>query len=121
MSGKDLLLGVDGDLVFKEFDLVLTDNIKGLKQRIKRQVLFAAGEWYFNEELGTEYYPVIAGKDLEGLKSVIADSIRSVRSVKDLITFNVTLNSTTRTLNIDFEVIDDLGNVVGDIINTVAR
>ena len=118
---KDLLLGADGDLVIKEFDLVLTDDIEGLKQRIKRQVLFAAGEWYFNEELGTEYYPVIAEKDLDAVKAVIANSIRSVRGVKDLIAFNATLNSAIRTLSVDFEVIDDLGNVVSDIINTVTR
>ena len=116
---KDLLLGADHDLVIKNFDLVLTDDAQSLKQRIKQQLLFVKGEWFFNEELGTEYYPSIAEKDLGVIKAVIADSIRNVRGVKDLVTFNASLNNKERTLVVEFEVTDELNNVIGDVVTDI--
>ena len=116
---KDILLGADHDLVIENFDLALTDDTQSLKQRIRQQLLFVKGEWFFNEELGTEYYPSIAEKDLGIIKTVIADSIRSVRGVKDLFNFNTVLNNIERTLVVEFEVTDELNNVIGDVITDI--
>lgn len=114
---KDLLLGSDHDLVIQDYDFVLTTENQALIQRIKQHLLFIKGEWFYNEEMGTEYYPYIADKDLSILKLTIADAIRNVKGVKELIDFSSDVDGKTRTMNISFEVIDDLDNLIeGDIL-----
>jgi hypothetical protein len=104
--------------VIKNFDFALTNEVQGLVQRIKQSVLFIKGEWFFNEELGTEYYPYIADKDLDVIKEIIADAIRNVEGVNELISFVPTINNATRIMNIEFEVTDNLGNSISDIATT---
>ncbi|WPY01460.1 hypothetical protein Trichorick_01373 (plasmid) [Candidatus Trichorickettsia mobilis] len=109
---KDLAIGPDGDLVIENMDLKLVDDTQALIQRIRRMLLCIKGESFYDEEVGTEYYPYIAEKDIEPLKKVIADSIRNVKGVKDLVTFNAEIINNTRTLKLNFEVTDNLGNTV---------
>lgn len=109
---KDLAIGFDGDLIMNNLDLSLVDGTQALIQRIRRMLLCIKGECFYDEEVGTEYYPYIAEKDIEPLKKLIANSIRSVKGVKDLVTFNAEIIDNTRTLQINFEVTDDLGNML---------
>ena len=114
---KDLLLGSDHDLVIQNYDFVLADERQSLMQRIKQHLLFIKGEWFYNEEMGTEYYPYIADKDLNFLKATIANTIREVRGVKELIEFNCDVVSETRTMMVNFEIIDDLDNLLSGTIS----
>ncbi len=116
---KDLLLGSDHDLVIKNYDFTLATEQQSLMQRIRQHLLFIKGEWFYNEEMGTEYYPYIADKDLGVLKSTIANAIREVKGVKELIEFNATITGANRTMTVDFEVIDDLDNLISGNIADV--
>jgi len=116
---KDLLLGSDHDLVIQNYDFVLTTDSQVLAQRIKQSLLFIKGEWFFNENIGTEYYPYIADKDLGILKATIANAIREVKGVKELIDFNANVDDKTRTMSVTFEVIDDLDNLIQSNIDNV--
>jgi hypothetical protein len=109
---KDLAIGPDGDLVVDNLDLSLVDGTQALIQRIRRMLLCIKSECFYDEEVGTEYYPYIAEKDMEPLKKVIADSIRNVKGVKDLVTFNTEVINNTRTLKLNFEVTDNFNNTL---------
>ena len=75
-------------------------------------LLSVKGECYYDEEVGTEYYPSIGEKNIETLKVLTADSISNVKGVKDIVSFTAEIINNTRSLKIDFEVTDDLGNLL---------
>ncbi len=113
---KDFLLDAGHDLVLKNFDLVLTNDIEGLRQRVKQKLLFIKGEWFFNENLGTEYFDAIANKDTDTLTSILLDSVREVEGVKNVTSFDVKIDEVNRTLSLKFEVSNNLGETIGDSI-----
>lgn len=117
---KDILLGADHDLVIENFDLVLTDDTQGLRQRVKQKLLCFKGEWFFDENIGTEYFDAISDKNTENLVSILTDSIREVRGVKEVTSFDVKLEPIKRTLEISFEVSNDLDETISDTI-TIAN
>lgn len=116
---KDLLLGADHDLIIENFDLALTDDIQSLRQRIKQKLLCFKGEWFLDENIGTEYFDAISDKNTENLVSILVNSIREVRGVKEVISFDVKVEPIKRTLEISFEVSNNLDETINDTITIV--
>ena len=116
---KDLLLGSDHDIFIKNYDSVIADEQQSLLQRIKQNLLFIKGEWFYDENMGTEYYPYIADKDLNILKTTISNAIRDVKGVKELIDFNAEVNIKTRVMSINFEIMDDLANLITSTVTEI--
>ena len=115
---KDLLLDASGDLVISNFDFVLTDGLQGLAQRVKQKILCFKGEWFFDENIGTEYIDAISSKDTDSFVAILVESIREVEGVKDVVSFDVKIDSTTRELQVSFEVSNNLGEIIGDTVTS---
>lgn len=111
---RDLKLSDDHDPVIEGFDLKLTDDGEIVKQRIKQALLLFKGEWFLNVDLGIPYYEEILGEKnaIGSIKAIFVDSIKKVAGVRELSDFNIKFDDKSRTVAINFTVIDDFNNLL---------
>lgn len=104
-------------------DLVLTTN-KNLKltstltefvsQKIENLLLFFKEEWFLDYEKGVPYFENVFTKnpDINLINTIFLREIKSISEVEEILNFETTYTSSTRTYTIDFEVKASDGTIV---------
>lgn len=102
----DILLGENGDIYFKDADIVLANSVR---QKIKIRLKWFFQEWRWDDEAGIEYfeYLFIKNPDLEQVQEMIEDAIFDVDEVTDVNYVEITVDALTRKAVISFEAVTD--------------
>lgn len=102
----DILLNEDGDLYFKDTDIVLANSVR---QKIKIRLKWFFQEWRWDDEAGMEYfeYLFIKNPDLEQVQEMIEDAIFDVDEVTDVNYVEINVDTHTRKAVITYEAVTD--------------
>lgn len=102
----DILLGENGDLYFKNADIVLANSVR---QKIKIRLKWFFQEWRWDDEAGIEYfeYLFVKNPDLEQVQEMIEDAIFDVDEVTDVNYVNIAVDASTRKAVITYEAVTD--------------
>jgi hypothetical protein len=116
MKYKDIALNSNYDLDIVNCDFRLTDNSDITLQKLKQTLKTIRGEWQLDQSLGLPYFDEILVKNpfLDRIKSIFIKAIQSVEEVVSITSLDVSVNDTTRTLNVNFEVVDNKGFVIAE-------
>ena len=104
-----------GDLNFsaEDGDLRLTSGRDSIRQALAMRLRLVLGEWFLNIREGTDYYGAILGK--KSFVEIDAELVRVILTTPGVtgllapIEYNV--NSTTRVLDVSFEVSSTEGDI----------
>lgn len=81
-------------------------GIAYIAQLVKTKLLLVLGEWDLDESLGIDWFNIMGKNyDLSIIQGIVSDTIRNTEGVEDLSSINLSLNKTTRKLNIDFSAV----------------
>lgn len=116
MKYKDIALNSNYDLDIVNCDFRLTDDSEITLQKLKQVLKTIRGEWRLDQNLGLPYFDEILIKNpfLDRIKSIFIKAIQSVEEVSSINSLEISVNDLTRTLNVTFEVVDNLGLVISD-------
>jgi hypothetical protein len=114
----DLALDADGDLAIVDGDTPLTSGSSGLVQAVRVSILLAQGEWYLDQEAGTDWYGSILGRAFNEARAraTISASILAADGVVSVDSLSLSLNRTTRTLTIIWSATFAFGDSVADTL-----
>lgn len=109
----DILLGNNGDLCFKNIDIILADSVE---QKIKIRLKWFFQEWRWDDEAGIEYfeYLFVKNPDMEQIQEIIEDAIFDVDEVTDVNYVNIAVDSLTRKAVITYEAVTDEETIKGE-------
>ncbi len=96
-----------GDLAFENGDLVEATGLAEIRQRLQSKLELVAGEWFYNRNLGVDYYARVLGKQADpvAMNAVFVQAILSVPGVLKLLKpIDYDLDRTKRILSFSFEV-----------------
>lgn len=90
------------------------ERVAGLgltSQLVKCRLLTVLGEWTQDPSLGLPWFDeiMIKGQRLSVIEGLIRDCILQTDHVLDILTFNMNLDKTKRTLTVSFEAVSDWG------------
>lgn len=103
--------------VNSSYNLRFTSNVvEYVAQKIEAKLLFFKNEWYLNRSLGIPYIDetdrrdptkniFIKNPDIDFITNLFLIEINSITEVDQILKLDVDINTTTRTLIIDFEVV----------------
>lgn len=110
----DFLLGSDGDLVFQNGDVVLSNGVEGIAQNIAIDLSIAIGEYFENREEGIPYFDndlvpesqaILGGKfNAERIRAAFRQRLSSSFGVQDIIFTSVSFDSASRKITVSFNV-----------------
>ncbi|MCD7826356.1 MAG: hypothetical protein LUH14_10415 [Clostridiaceae bacterium] len=102
----DILLNEDGDLFFKEADIVLANSVR---QKIKIRLKWFFQEWRWDDEAGVQYfeYLFIKNPDLDQVKELIEEQIFNVDEITEVNDVSVVIDSKSRKAVITYEAATD--------------
>ena len=114
MAGEDFQLDTDGDLLWRDGDLVLGVNIS---QAIKIRLRTWKGEWFLNQDVGTEWRQTVFRKPFNSdhVERHLRARIRETDGVTALISYEQSLNVSTRVLTVSYRVQTDAGEISDDV------
>ena len=114
MQEKDLLLGDKGDLVIKDFDLMLTSYKQILKQALQQELKTFKGDWFLDIDKGLPYYQDILGQrnSIDSVRAIFIEAIKSVSGVKEIVDLELNLNGKDRSLDVSITVLDEYNNTI---------
>jgi hypothetical protein len=106
---KDISLTTDGgayDLAFDGEDFISVDGRAAIAQELHIILRLHRGEWRLDERVGIDFFGRILGK---GRSQVIRDAeirraIATAESIGDIVRYDVTLDTSSRELGVDFSV-----------------
>jgi len=101
---KDILLDASGDLTFNDSgDIQFTDSVS---QAIAIRLKWFQNEWRLGPELGIPYYEeaFIKNPSTVLLEERMRTAISEVKEVEEIEELTLSLNRTTRKLNVYFKV-----------------
>ena len=112
MQEQDLLLSDKGDLVIKDFDLLLTSDKQILTQAIWQELKTFKGDWFLDIDKGLPYYQDILGQrnSIDSVRAIFIEAIKSVSGVKEIVDLELNLNGKDRTLDVSITVLDEYNN-----------
>jgi len=104
------------DLKITNLDLTLCDGAERVRQQIKIKLKLFSGEWFLDTEFGTPYLEQILGKQLTlaGAVAALKKSILEVEGVEYIPRFDFVFNRSSRTLDVDFDVMSIYGLVTNN-------
>lgn len=112
-------LDTDGDLSFVNGRLVPLSGAAETAHRIDSALGVWRGEWFLDERVGFPGYQVILGTpnpDIDAIKSLYREVIRSVQGVKAIEELTITFDRATRKVSPYWRVKHDSGaTIVGGI------
>lgn len=97
---------VEGDLFLQAGDLVWTTDLAAeTAQRLRVRFRFFQGEWFLNRREGTPWFQSILVKDPsdQTIRAVFSQIITGTEGVKSLDSLSFDLDTSTRTLAVDFD------------------
>jgi hypothetical protein len=112
---KDILLEkATNDLSIVNFDLTLTTGADLTVQKIKQTLQLFLGEWFLNDTVGIPYFSEMLdkGKSLTRIQTLYIRALQTIPEILEILEFNINEDRAKRTLNIDFKVRDEEGNVL---------
>lgn len=98
----------DGDLLFKDGDVVQVDEITDIKQELATVFNTWKGEFFLDENLGIEYDRIL-GKQVSNdtIMMVVADGISQVERITDIVDIDIERNDITRLIKVHLELAAD--------------
>ena len=107
---RDILLDSNHDIDLVNYDLALTDSTA---QRVKQALLIRKGDWFLDANAGLPFYEEIIGNeyDLARIEAIYIAAIQAVEGVSEILSFDISLNTQTRKLSINFEIRDTENNL----------
>lgn len=101
----DLKLDDDNDLIIEDGDLVLTTGSEMVTQRIKQRLKTFYGEWFLDKTIGVPYIQQVfeKGADPIIIETAFKNEILADPAIIELTAFEITLNTTTRELQVVFK------------------
>lgn len=112
---SDLLIGGEtNDLVVTMGDLSLCTGSSAIAQDVLQQLQVFLGEWFLNTSLGLPWLQQILVKqpNIDVIDGLIQNAILAVDGIDQLITYNYTFDSPSRTLSITFQATTYNGQTV---------
>lgn len=112
---SDLALDVDDDLLIERGDLVIATGALAVSQDWSRRLGLFRGEWSLDRRVGIDYQRLIfdGGRPSRALLQHVFESVtRETARVKTLERLTFTIDSASRTLDVDAEVTLDDGTRV---------
>jgi hypothetical protein len=110
-----------GDLVFENGDIALVSGADAVKQAIRQELRFFAGEWFLDLDYGVPYYKdvFIKNPNPQILEGVFTDKILNTPGVLELMEFNLDYDPASRRLSCSFlargfDGMIDFSEVVGE-------
>jgi hypothetical protein len=102
---QDLELTGDSDLLIENFDLQLISGADAIAQRVWIRLRIFKGEWYLDNTLGMPYFQSILKKapDQITVTTAFKDMILGTPGIASLLSFGMSFDAETRTMNIEFE------------------
>lgn len=118
----DLLLD-DNGVVLRGGDWAFAVDREGIQQRISQVLKTIAGEWFLDLDYGLPYFEqiLIKNPNLPAVQDIFRRALLSVRGVSSVDRINLTLDTTSRILRVDWVVSTDLGLLVGAELITTAQ
>lgn len=101
---KDFKLGPDGDLVITDYDLVPTDGLDAIVQRLRIKFRLFVGEWFLDTKFGTPWYQTVLKKnpDPGQMEAAFKEVILTTPEVQNILEFDMNLSS-ERVLTLTFK------------------
>lgn len=114
---KDLqLVENQNNLEFINKDLYLnTDLSRYVSQKLRIRLLFFRGEWYLNINKGIPYHTEILGvknPNLSYIEDLMISEINTCPGVSELLSFELTTDTATRELFINFTAKLENGDII---------
>jgi len=118
----DLLLD-DSGVVLRNGDWAFAIDREGIQQRIGQTLRTIAGEWFLDLDYGLPYFEQILVKNpnLPSVQDIFRRARLSVKGVSSDERLTLSLDTTSRTLTVDWVVSTDLGLLVGAELITTAQ
>jgi len=111
---------IPGDLALNadETDLILVQNPESILQQIRVGAQIFQGTWTYDRNAGLPYRDVILERNtpLNVIRAVYWDFLSSIHGVVEIQRLDLTKDTETGTLNVEFSVLCDSGEVLTDSI-----
>lgn len=110
---RDIALDADGDWDFAGADFTLVSGLAAIRQAVQIALSFFKGEWYGDTSLGVPYFQdvLVKGASPQILSSVFRKAILDVPGVLDLLSLDIAVDTSTRSLSVTFTASTDLGEI----------
>lgn len=110
----DILLDENGDIDLSGGRISIVRGDDAIKQKLSIRFKFFLGESPYDQRVGIPYFQDILKKDadLNAVRGIFRDTILSTPGIDGLETFELELNTTTRTLTLTFKARKDDGEVL---------
>lgn len=109
---------VDGDWVLNDTgtDIVLVTGVDQLQQAIQIGIEIIAPFYQFDVEAGIPYFSDVFGEnpDISAIRTILEDFMLSFALVSSVDRLELTLDKTTRTLNVDYVITTNTGESFAD-------
>lgn len=102
-----------GDVEIANNKIVMTSDSELLRQKVQRLLNTNKGEWFGNPDEGIDFRNVL-GKNVEEetVKSEILDGLLQIDDSFIITDFNMSVDNTTRKLNVSFTATNEEGEVL---------
>jgi len=119
MANDIYLDPITHDILLINGQMALCTEFKDLtRQRVAITLKTFLGEWFANTGFGVPYFQTIYGKNTKTASDIaIKSAIQSVEGVEELLSFESTLDSTTRKLTVLFKARCTDGVIIEQEIN----
>jgi hypothetical protein len=111
----------DGDQLIEDGDQTLLFDQAGVLSDLKARWQVVKGEWYLDTSIGIDWFGIVLVKNpnLAAIREEFTRVALETPGVTEMVTFDMILDKRTRELNVNFQFIDNLGNVISDSLALV--
>lgn len=115
-QNSDIMLNANyNDIVLKNFDLVLTQDVNATLQRINVALKLFFGEWFLDPEFGIDYYGEVLVKnpDLLAIEALLVEQISQIPLVSGVNGLEFNFDSAERVLTVTTDIqVNDASEVL---------
>jgi hypothetical protein len=114
------IAGPERDLVFVDGDFVIVRAAEARRQRIQIAMLHIQGEWFLDENAGTDYFGKVLGKSRDlTRRAEIRRRILSVPGVVEVTSMQLKLDPRTRALSGTVQAMDITGAPIDVVVEDI--
>ncbi len=111
MSDIEINVALARDIVFRAGRLTIVRGSEARAQRVHIALLHFMGEWFMDQNAGTNYLGAILGKGADlARRAEFRRRLLEIPGITAIESMNLTLDPSTRRLSGVIEVTDSLGN-----------
>ena len=96
------------DLTVQDFNLRFTSDLtEYVSQKIENVLSTFTNEWFLDDTIGIPYYDRILIKqaDINDVNNIILTAINGITEIIEVLSFDVSFDSATRTYSMDFKIV----------------